>query len=275
MPAKRIASRDSPQRHRPAADDSILSNRIARVRGATRFKATSRPIHRMNHRRNSSTINGDKTKSDQSRSAQNRYAQANAEHGMCALHIHSSSRRVAPHPIFFSHTRKRETQGGFRIRIFSPCICAPHHAPLALIRALRLRAPVTSSSDINAVARLPAPVRAITTSEVPLASESRIRPRKISRTRRFTRFRITALPIRRDTVTPRRERSGSVSSIPAYSTKCGLWNRKPDRWRRINSALRCNRSTAPKLNGARTIVSPAAWAESRSRDARDPWRGGA
>src|SRR5216683_5627892 len=29
------------------------------------------------------------------------------------------NRRLAPHPIFFSHTRKRETHGGFRIWIFS------------------------------------------------------------------------------------------------------------------------------------------------------------
>ena len=93
-----------------------------------------------------------------------------------------------------------------------------HHlrsAVLLVIRPLSLRAAAISSSAIESVARLPAPARAITTIEVPGASAARIWPRKISRTRRFTRFRITALPIRRETVTPRRERSGSVSRIPA------------------------------------------------------------
>ncbi len=59
-------------------------------------------------------------------------------------------------------------------------------------------------------ASVAAPARAITTIDVPAGRLSRITVLKISRTRRFTRFRATAIPTRRDTVTPSRERPRPV-----------------------------------------------------------------
>ena len=76
-----------------------------------------------------------------------------------------------------------------------------------------------SSSLIVADSSAPAPPRAITTKEVPTGRDARSPFLKISRTRRFTRFRSTELPILRDTVTPNRDRSGSCSSRDAYTTK--------------------------------------------------------
>ncbi len=142
------------------------------------------------------------------------------------------------------HQARRNLQASRNIR-------RRHHA-LPAIRPPRLRAAIASSSPIAADSSAAAPPRAITTTEVPAGSRSRIVRRKISRTRRFTRLRTTALPILRDTVTPRRDRVGSSSRLPAYSTKWGLWKRTPLRWRRKNSALRCSRSAAAKLNGGRT-----------------------
>ena len=111
-------------------------------------------------------------------------------------------------------------------------------------------------------------MRAITTIDVPTGSRARNSFLKISRTRRFTRFRTTALPILRDTVTPSRERDGSRSRLPAYSTKWGLWKRTPSRWRRKNSALRCSRSTAAKLNCARTGLLARLLGRDRDRQPR-------
>src|SRR5260370_39365849 len=66
MPAHRIASRDSYQRHRAAADESIFRNRIASVHRATRFEAAGRPIHRMDKRRDRGTINRNRTERHES-----------------------------------------------------------------------------------------------------------------------------------------------------------------------------------------------------------------
>ncbi len=149
-----------------------------------------------------------------------------------------------------------------------------HHLRPA-IRPLRLRAAIVSSSLIAADSSAAAPPRAITTIDVPAGSCARIAFLKNSRTRRFIRLRTTALPILRETVTPSRDRVGSFSRLPAYSTKWGLWNRTPFRWRRKNSALRCSLFAAAKLNCARTRISPAAWPVSRLQGARGPSRGGA
>jgi hypothetical protein len=149
---------------------------------------------------------------------------------------------------------KRNRAAGHQARrnLQTSCNIRRRHHALPAIRPPRLRAAIASSSPIAADSSAAAPPRAITTTEVPAGSRSRIVRRKISRTRRFTRLRTTALPILRDTVTPRRERVGSSSRLPAYSTKWGLWKRTPLRWRRKNSALRCSRSAAAKLNGGRT-----------------------
>ncbi len=142
------------------------------------------------------------------------------------------------------------------------CICN-RHQPCPAIRPLKLRAAIVSSSPMAGDASAAVPPRAITTIDVPNGSCARSSFLKISRTRRFTRLRTTALPILRDTVTPRRERAGGSSIMPAYTTKWGLWKRTPFRWRRKNSALRCSRSAAAKLDRPRTGLSPAAWAVSR------------
>src|ERR1700678_812361 len=143
-----------------------------------------------------------------------------------------------------------------------------HHSPRPAIRPLRLRAAIASSSLIAAHPSAPAPVRAITTIDVPTGRCARNSFLKISRTRRFTRFRTTALPILRDTVTPSRDRDGSRSRLPAYSTKWGLWKRTPFLWRRKNSALRCSRSTAAKLNCARTGLLARLLGRDRDRQPR-------
>ncbi len=228
MPTQRIAPRDSPNRHRRAANHPVLRNRIARIRRATRLEAACRPVNRMNNRRDRRPINRNRT---------NR------------------------------HKSRRGFQSIRRIR--------PRHHLLTAIRPLRLRAAIVSSSLIAPDSSAAAPPRAITTIDVPTGSCARIAFLKNSRTRRLIRLRTTALPILRETVTPSRDRVGSWSRLPAYSTKWGLWNRRPCRWRRKNSALRCSLSAAAKLNCARTRVSPAAWAVSRLRGARGPSRGGA
>jgi hypothetical protein len=129
MPADRIAARDSPERHRTAADNSILCDRIARIYRATRLEATSRPIHRMDKRRDRATINRKNPNSDRSRSTPNRYAQARTRRGVSCLTIHSSNRRVAPHLHLglFLLDGKPETCVRFqiRIRIFSSLYVQP------------------------------------------------------------------------------------------------------------------------------------------------------
>ena len=176
MPAHRIASRDSPQRHRAAANNPVFGDRVARVRRATRLEAARRSVERMDYRRDRRAINRDRT-----------------------------GRRES--------WRQRPLQS-------ICCICTRHQsrpakAPLAAIRPLRLRAAMVSSLLIAGDASVAAPARAITTSDVPAGRLSRITRLKISRTRRFTRFRTTAIPIRRDTVTPSRERAGSSSGLAA------------------------------------------------------------
>ena len=59
MPAHRIASRDSPQRHRTAANNPVFGDRVARVRRATRLEAARRSVHRMDYRRDRRPINRD------------------------------------------------------------------------------------------------------------------------------------------------------------------------------------------------------------------------
>ena len=176
MPADRIASRDSPNRHRTAPNYPVFGNRVARVRRATRLEAARRSVERMDYRRDRRTINRDSTDRHES-------------------------------------WRQR------RLRSIC-CICTPHQlrpakAPLAAIRPLRLRAAMVSSLSIAGDASVAAPARAITTIDVPAGRLSRITRLNISRTRRFTRFRATAIPTRRDTVTPSRARAGSSSKIPA------------------------------------------------------------
>src|SRR5215472_15022600 len=86
------------------------------------------------------------------------------------------------------------------------------------IRPPKFRVARLNSSLIAADSSVPAPARAITTTDECAGSIARMFVLKISRTRRFTRLRTTALPIRRETVTPSRVRAASLSRMPAYIT---------------------------------------------------------
>ena len=57
MATDRVATRDSPQRPRAAANDSIFRDRIARIHRATWLEPASRSVHRMNQRRDCRPIN--------------------------------------------------------------------------------------------------------------------------------------------------------------------------------------------------------------------------
>src|SRR5713226_1652268 len=127
MATPRVTSRDSPERHRAAADNPVLRNRIARIYRATRFEPTRRSIERMDNWRNGATIDRDNTNSDRSRSPQNRRAEASVVRKMCPLHIHSSNRPEGPHLHLFLLDGKPETCGRFQIRIFFPLLAL--HAP--------------------------------------------------------------------------------------------------------------------------------------------------
>lgn len=172
--AQRMASRQAADGQIKAASQAVIGERLACVLRTTWLETAGWAEANREQRRDQQSISGDRS---QDRPKRERAKSA-------------------------SHPMQR----------FDHCVAGPSQVLAVRLEAslpARLLVAASSSAARVALSISPAPVRAITTIAVPRGNIVRSLSLKHSRTRRLTRLRTTAAPMRLETVSPSFERCSS------------------------------------------------------------------